>query len=77
MNIGNIHVMRDSLRKVQDVCATKLPRSEFHAEQDSQWVAVMDQSGWLSHLQRILSAAVRVVSYLSEGKHVLVHCTDG
>eukprot|EP00040_Diaphanoeca_grandis_P035787 m.225832 g.225832 ORF g.225832 m.225832 type:complete len:854 (-) comp33470_c6_seq1:116-2677(-) len=69
MNIGNIHVMRDSLKKLKDLCEAP--------ETVKYWHTQVEASGWLRHVQAVLVAAVRTVNYVQNGTSVLVHCSDG
>lgn len=69
-DIGNIHVMRDSLRKVRDIC--------FTAVEDSSWLSNLESTHWLEHVKQVLAGAVRVVELIDRCRtSVLVHCSDG
>ena len=73
MGIANIHTVRASHEKLVAACA---PASVTEAE--SRWLSRVDASGWLAHLQSILSASARVAELLEiERASVLVHCSDG
>ena len=65
MNIGNIHVMRDSLQKYVD--ALRVQDQKKQAQQ-------LDNSHWRDHISRILGGGVRIASLLESGNPVLVHC---
>ena len=70
LDIHNIHVMRESLRKVKDMC--------FPVIDDSKWLSNIDNTNWLHHLHCILSGAVKIADRVENGKtSVLVHCSDG
>ncbi|CAG0899028.1 unnamed protein product [Cyprideis torosa] len=71
LGIQNIHVVRESLRKLQDVC--------FPGNEDgSDWLGAISSSGWLEHIKSILRGAVRVVELVeTEGVSCLIHCADG
>jgi len=70
LDIHNIHVMRESLRKVKEMC--------FPVIDDAKWLSNLEQTAWLSHLKQILSGAVKIVDKVETHKtSVLVHCSDG
>ncbi|KAL5011392.1 hypothetical protein ScPMuIL_009943 [Solemya velum] len=70
LDIHNIHVMRESLRKLKDVC--------FPTVDDNRWLSNIESTHWLEHLKQILSGAVRIADKLESNKtSVLVHCSDG
>ncbi|XP_069747539.1 myotubularin-related protein 6 isoform X2 [Narcine bancroftii] len=71
VGIENIHVMRASLQKVNEVCGTKSLTS-------NDFLSGLESSGWLRHIKAILDAATllaKAVGY--DGGSVLVHCSDG
>nr|XP_039264373.1 myotubularin-related protein 2-like [Styela clava] len=71
-DIHNIHVMRESLRKLQDICF--LPQ----LSQDKHWLSSLDQTQWIHHIKVILAAATRIAHEIESAKaSVLVHCSDG
>uniref|UniRef100_UPI00398EAD1E myotubularin-related protein 6 isoform X2 n=1 Tax=Pristiophorus japonicus TaxID=55135 RepID=UPI00398EAD1E len=71
VGIENIHVMRASLQKVNEVCGTKaLTLNDF--------LSGLESSGWLRHIKAVLDAAALLVKAVGhEGASVLVHCSDG
>ncbi|CAF0884676.1 unnamed protein product, partial [Didymodactylos carnosus] len=70
-NIQNIHVMRESLRKLQASLRTA-------AHDDKTWFSDLENSNWLFHIKAILTGAIRLVSLVhNEKRSVLVHCSDG
>ncbi|CAF0769870.1 unnamed protein product [Adineta ricciae] len=70
-NIQNIHVMRESLRKLHAAI-----RNASH--EDKTWFSDLENSNWLFHIRAILTAAIRLVSLIhNEKRSVLVHCSDG
>jgi hypothetical protein len=71
-NIGNIHVMRDSLNKLQELCE---PTSSV-AGCDNWWSAV-EATGWLKHLGLVMLAANDAVFAVENGNCTVVHCSDG
>ena len=70
LDIHNIHVMRESLRKVKDIC--------FPVIDDQRWLSNIDNTQWLHHLHCILTAAVKIADKVENSKtSVVVHCSDG
>ena len=65
MGIGNIHVMRNSQRKI------------FGSLESGNWRSTVQKSNWLSHVQRVLASACRVAAKIGSNQSVLVHCSDG
>lgn len=71
MGIENIHVMRNSLQKMLEVCELRTPSV-------TDFLQGLEGSGWLKHIKAILDAAVFIAKAVSEeGVSVLVHCSDG
>lgn len=52
LDIHNIHVMRESLRKLKEIC--------FPAN-DQKWLSAVENSLWLKHIKYVLAGAVRIV----------------
>jgi len=70
LDIHNIHVMRESLRKVKDMC--------FPVIDDQRWLSNLEATHWLDHIKQILAGAVRVADKVSVHRtSVVVHCSDG
>lgn len=70
LDIHNIHVMRESLRKLKDIC--------FPANDDQKWLSAVESSLWLKHIKCILAGAVRIVDKIETmSTSVVVHCSDG
>ncbi|KAK2188568.1 hypothetical protein NP493_128g03026 [Ridgeia piscesae] len=70
LDIHNIHVMRESLRKLKDVC--------FPTIDDAHWLSNIEATHWLDHIKQILAGAVRIADKVETSKtSVLVHCSDG
>ncbi len=70
LNIQNIHVMRESLRKVSDLA---LPQSD-----DKNYFINLENTKWLEHIKCILVGAIKIVDKVHHGAtSVLVHCSDG
>ncbi|KAJ8269698.1 hypothetical protein COCON_G00123050 [Conger conger] len=71
VGIENIHVMRNSLQKMVEVCELKSPSMG-----DFLWG--LENSGWLKHIKAILDAGIFIAKAVAEeGVSVLVHCSDG
>ncbi|XP_022426792.1 myotubularin-related protein 7 isoform X1 [Delphinapterus leucas] len=71
IGIENIHVMRNSLQKMLEVCELKSP-----SVSDFLWG--LENSGWLRHIKAIMDAGIFIAKAVSEeGASVLVHCSDG
>ena len=73
-NIDNIHVMRQSLIKLNEALSCSVFGSVDHA----QYHGLVASSGWLGHIHKILSAAVKVARYVAlDSNSVVLHCSDG
>ncbi|XP_076446061.1 phosphatidylinositol-3,5-bisphosphate 3-phosphatase MTMR8-like isoform X2 [Babylonia areolata] len=70
LGIENIHVMRNSLQKLVEVCELKNPSM-------SAFLLGLEGSGWLKHISAILETSVFIANAITEGISVLVHCSDG
>lgn len=82
MDIGNIHVMRKSLRTVRDLCTVPVETitngTPTAGGGDSSWLTRLDATGWLRHLGFVLAGANTIVRQVDQlGCSVLVHCSDG
>lgn len=70
LDIHNIHVMRESLRKLKEIC--------FPANDDQKWLSALENSLWLKHIKYVLAGAIRIVDKIENmGTSVVVHCSDG
>lgn len=70
LDIHNIHVMRESLRKLKELC--------FPNIDEARWFSGLESTYWLKHIKCILAGAVRIVDKVENHKtSVLVHCSDG
>lgn len=70
LDIQNIHVMRESLRKLKELC--------FPTIEETKWLSGIESTGWLKHIKFILAGAIRIVDKVETHKtSVLVHCSDG
>jgi hypothetical protein len=67
MNIGNIHVMRQSLSQLAEAC-----------HDPANYYDLLSSSKWQSHLRLILSSSYHIAQHLyGREAPVLVHCSDG
>jgi myotubularin-related protein 1/2 len=67
MNIENIHVMRESKRKLRKlVFQTRSGKAVLFPG--------VTETGWLTHIQQLLQASSRVAAFVSTGVNCLVHC---
>ncbi|CAH1776561.1 unnamed protein product [Owenia fusiformis] len=70
LDIHNIHVMRESLRKLKEIC--------FPTIDDTHWLSHIESTHWLEHIKQILAGAVKIADKVESNKtSVLVHCSDG
>ncbi|XP_063868325.1 myotubularin-related protein 2-like isoform X5 [Scylla paramamosain] len=70
LDIHNIHVMRESLRKLQEVCYPHID--------NSHWLSNLEATHWLDHIRCVLSGALRIADKVESHKtSVVVHCSDG
>lgn len=70
MNLANIHGIRKSFQGLRSLC--QAPPDQ------TSWFQAIDSTKWLSHMSGLLRAAVRIVTALqTEGRPVIVHCSDG
>ncbi|XP_029463597.1 myotubularin [Rhinatrema bivittatum] len=70
LDIHNIHVMRESLKKLKDIVYP-------HVE-ESHWLSSLESTHWLEHIKLVLTGAIQVADKVSSGKSsVVVHCSDG
>lgn len=70
LDIHNIHVMRESLRKVKDMC--------FPVIEDAKWLSNLEATHWLDHVKQILAGAVKIADKVENHKtSVIIHCSDG
>ncbi|XP_074651370.1 phosphatidylinositol-3,5-bisphosphate 3-phosphatase MTMR2-like [Tubulanus polymorphus] len=70
LDIHNIHVMRESLRKLKDVVYPNID--------DAHWLTSIESTHWLEHIKQILAGAVKIADKVESNKtSVLIHCSDG
>nr|XP_033705643.1 myotubularin-related protein 1 isoform X4 [Tursiops truncatus] len=70
LEIHNIHVMRESLRKLKEIA--------YPAIEEARWLSNVDGTHWLEYIRMLLAGAVRIADKIESGKtSVVVHCSDG
>jgi hypothetical protein len=83
MNIGNIHVMRDSFKNLCSIlldASTAADQGLFGAVSGSGDISFgkqIEDTGWLTHVRLVLKAAWETAVTLKKGIPVLVHCSHG
>lgn len=70
LDIQNINVMRESLRKLKEIV--------YPSIQEVHWLSNLESTHWLEHIKLILAGALRIADKVESGKtSVVVHCSDG
>lgn len=70
LEIHNIHVMRESLRKLKEIV--------YPSIDEPRWLSNVDGTHWLEYIRVLLAGAVRIADKIESGKtSVVVHCSDG
>ncbi|XP_030216568.1 phosphatidylinositol-3,5-bisphosphate 3-phosphatase MTMR2 isoform X2 [Gadus morhua] len=70
LDIHNIHVMRESLRKLKEVVYPNI--------EEPHWLSNLESTHWLEHIKLIMAGALRIADKVESGKtSVVVHCSDG
>ncbi len=70
-DIGNIHVVRTSLQKLEAL-------SQSGTVSDLKWLGLVEDTGWLCHIRALLQASLWVAATAHFGMSpVLVHCSHG
>ncbi|XP_028840667.1 myotubularin-related protein 1b isoform X2 [Denticeps clupeoides] len=70
LEIPNMHVMRESLRKLKEVV--------YPTIDEAHWFSSIHNTHWLEYIRLLLAGAVRIADRLESGKtSVVVHCSDG
>lgn len=71
LGIDNIHVMRESERKLRELCLSS-------GEDDSRWFVGLQDTQWLEFVHLLLTSSARIARLVSEEEvSVFVHCSDG
>jgi phosphatidylinositol-3-phosphatase len=71
-NIGNIHVMRESLKGLTATLLSCTPMGN-----DVSFSKQIEDSGWLTHIRLVLKCALDTAVLIQKGLPVLVHCSHG
>ncbi|XP_065667293.1 myotubularin-related protein 2 isoform X3 [Hydra vulgaris] len=70
LDIANIHVMRDSLRKLKDMVYPEVD--------DAHYLSNLEATRWLEHLKAVIAGAVRIADTVDRCRtSCIVHCSDG
>lgn len=70
LDIANIHVMRDSLRKLKDVVYPEVD--------DAHFLSNLESTRWLDYIKAIIAGAVRIADTVDRCRtSCIVHCSDG
>uniref|UniRef100_A0A8C1XLH7 phosphatidylinositol-3,5-bisphosphate 3-phosphatase n=1 Tax=Cyprinus carpio TaxID=7962 RepID=A0A8C1XLH7_CYPCA len=70
LDIPNIHVMRESLRKLKEVV--------YPTIDEPHWHSAIDATHWLQYIRLLLAGAVKIADKVESSKSsVVVHCSDG
>eukprot|EP00009_Paramoeba_aestuarina_P001791 CAMPEP_0201506600 /NCGR_PEP_ID=MMETSP0161_2-20130828/504_1 /ASSEMBLY_ACC=CAM_ASM_000251 /TAXON_ID=180227 /ORGANISM="Neoparamoeba aestuarina, Strain SoJaBio B1-5/56/2" /LENGTH=663 /DNA_ID=CAMNT_0047900741 /DNA_START=270 /DNA_END=2261 /DNA_ORIENTATION=- len=69
LDIENIHVMRDAVNSLKDLCLS--------TAQDDKFLTNVDNTMCLTHVKIILDGAWQIAQKILSGETVLVHCSDG
>uniref|UniRef100_A0A673ITL1 phosphatidylinositol-3,5-bisphosphate 3-phosphatase n=1 Tax=Sinocyclocheilus rhinocerous TaxID=307959 RepID=A0A673ITL1_9TELE len=70
LEIPNIHVMRESLRKLKEVV--------YPTMDEPHWHSAIDATHWLEYIRLLLAGAVKIADKVESSKSsVVVHCSDG
>lgn len=69
LGIANIHAMRDSLKRLQEIC--------FSPIDNAKWLSSLEGTRWLEHIRTVLAGAARTAELIESGHSVLIHCSDG
>jgi len=80
LGIDNIHVMRESLRKVQVALRSADEKPAFDESVSPMPIDELQlhRSQWLKHLTALLDGTRQVVQHVHVySSHVLIHCSDG
>lgn len=70
LDIHNIHVMRESMRKLKDM--------HYPSVDEAHYLTNLESTNWLEHIKCILTGALKIADKVENHKtSVLVHCSDG
>lgn len=70
LDIPNIHAIRDSWKKLKDLCYPGLNEQKWHSN--------LEATQWLDHIRVILNGALKIADKIENHKtSTIVHCSDG
>lgn len=70
LDIPNIHAVRESWRKLKDLCYPGLNEQKWHSN--------LEATQWLDHVRAILNGALKIADKIENHKtSTIVHCSDG
>ncbi|XP_057314878.1 myotubularin-related protein 2-like [Hydractinia symbiolongicarpus] len=70
LDIANIHVMRDSLRKLKDMVYPEVD--------DAHFLSNLESTRWLEYIKAVIAGAVRIADTVDRCRtSCIVHCSDG
>ncbi|KAG9510805.1 Myotubularin-related protein 2, partial [Fragariocoptes setiger] len=70
LDIQNIHSIRESWRKLKELC--------YPGIEEQRWHSNLEATLWLEHIRSVLSGAIRIADKLENHKtSLIVHCSDG
>ncbi|ORX65662.1 phosphatases II, partial [Linderina pennispora] len=72
LGIDNIHVMRDALNKLVDSI-----QSDDGSDRGVVARIQSSKTNWLKHIENIMVGVKTIVETIDQGKHAVVHCSDG
>ncbi|KAL3666673.1 hypothetical protein V7S43_008302 [Phytophthora oleae] len=70
MEIPNIHSMRESMKKLRNLCAS--PSAD-----NLRWLGSIEDTKWLVYIRQLLKSGLHVAQLLRSGESVLLHCSHG
>lgn len=70
LDIPNIHTMRESWKKLKELCYPGLNEQKWHSN--------LEATQWLEHVRAIMNGALRIADKIENHKtSLIVHCSDG
>lgn len=70
LDIPNIHVIRESFRKLKDLCIS--------GPEDVHWWSNLENTHWLEYIRTILAGALKIADKIENAEaSCVVHCSDG
>ncbi|ETL85082.1 hypothetical protein F441_15829 [Phytophthora nicotianae CJ01A1] len=70
MEIPNIHSMRESMKKLRNLCAS--PSCD-----NLRWLGSIEDTKWLVYVRQLLKSGLHIAQLLRSGESVLLHCSHG